>query len=334
MKNKSSDKNVLVYVDPAQYYGDKGHKLFERGQYHQAGKYLRKAYQLNEAHHIVHLQLAITLSFTHQYQASNELFFKLLEFNYEPAMCHFYIGRNYVKLGQYHKAIDHLLLFTDVCDEDSDLLMEAEELIALIQLDGLDDTLLEYEDHMLGQLEKGTQLMQENHLSQAISVFQALVGVYKYFWPAHNNLALCYLQLGQDEKALENFQEIIEYNPENQYALGHVFSIYKKFGNELKAFETIDKLMKIRPTSVQDAINLATVLDIAQEYKVIYKWFKYCESQLESNEYQYFFWYARAAYYTGHREKAEALYRKIVRNFPELADTIPWEFELTEQFTD
>jgi len=62
----------------------------------------------------------------------------------------------------------------------------------------------------------GYQLLQRDHLEEAILVFQREVQDYPKYWNSYDSLGEAYMKAGQREAAVQNYEKSIELNPTNQ----------------------------------------------------------------------------------------------------------------------
>jgi CubicO group peptidase (beta-lactamase class C family) len=62
----------------------------------------------------------------------------------------------------------------------------------------------------------GYQLLQRDHLEEAILVFQREVQDYPKYWNSYDSLGEAYMKVGQREAAVQNYEKSIELNPTNQ----------------------------------------------------------------------------------------------------------------------
>ncbi len=319
------NRKIVTFTGPVQYYSEKGNRFFAEGDFAKASHYLKKVYELDSSQVEVKKRLAVSLSETGMHEESNQLLYQLVSAKADALDCHFYLGKNLFGLSDFMEATEELVYFVERYQLEDDLLLEAEELLEFLESDSIDDTLLDYDESALYQLELGTRLMNEESYVEAIEVFRKTIEKHQTFWPAYNNLAVCYLYLEQEDEAVKVLQEIIAYDQTNLHALCNVYSIYLKNGNELKAFQTLEKLKKIRPVNVEQADRLAITFAVTGEYKAAYKWFKYYESYDQLNDYSYHFWFAKSAFHAGYQEEANRIFKFISTRFAEYAKTPPWE---------
>ncbi len=319
------NKKIVTFTNSVQHYTEKGNRYFIEGDFAKATHYLRKVYAIDKSQTEVKKRLAVSLSQVGLHEESNEILYQLVKSEAEGLDCHFYLGRNLFGLSDFNGAAEELVFFVERYQVDDDLLLEAEEILEFLESDAIDDTLLDYDESALHQLELGTRLMNEESYQDAIEVFRKSIEKSPGFWPAYNNLAVCYLYTEQEDLAVEVLQQIITADETNLHALCNVYSIYLKNGNELKAFQILEKLKKIRPVNVEQADRLAVTFAVTGEYKAAYKWFKYYESYDQLSDYNYHFWFAKSAFHAGHEEEANRIFKFIGKKFREYAETPPWE---------
>ena len=64
----------------------------------------------------------------------------------------------------------------------------------------------------------GSDLMEENHLAEAIEVFKLDVQVFPSSWNAYDSLGEAYMKAGQKQLAIDNYKKSLELNPANDGA--------------------------------------------------------------------------------------------------------------------
>ncbi len=327
---KKTDLKVVPFVQPAEYYFEKGKKSLDAGDLKNAREYLARANQLERKNTDILFHLAMVLTELSQYEQSNEMLHQILSMT-EPGWveCYFYLGKNYLLLAEFEQSVDNLIQFIENCDEDNELLVEAEELVSIIQQELVEseDIYLEDEDddELILHLDMGLQLLHQNEIDKAILIFKEIIELYGDVLPAHNNLALCYLYLGQEEEALIYLEKILRIEPTNLNAICIFFSILKRIGNVFKTYKTLEMLWQVKPLNADQAVTLAATLALAGEYRTSYKWFKYFDHQSRFEDYKFYFWFAKAAYFTDHHAEAEKLFEKMLSKFPNKTIAPPWE---------
>src|ERR1700678_1429601 len=101
---------------------------------------------------------------------------------------------------------------------------------------------------------------QSNHLSCAISAFEAALKLDERDWEAHYNLALAFLRKGDRAHAVRELQAAIQQKPDSissHFALGTALEDAKKLGDAEEQFRAV---VKIDPHFDPGAIKLSEVL--------------------------------------------------------------------------
>ena len=106
----------------------------------------------------------------------------------------------------------------------------------------------------------GVLYAQSNHLSCAISAFEAALKLDDQDWEAHYNLALAFLRKGDRGHAVRELQAAIQQKPDSvssHFALGTALEDAKKLGEAEEQFRAV---VKIDPHFAPGAIKLSEVL--------------------------------------------------------------------------
>jgi D-alanyl-D-alanine-carboxypeptidase/D-alanyl-D-alanine-endopeptidase len=74
----------------------------------------------------------------------------------------------------------------------------------------------------------GYRLMGSKRTKEALEVFKLNVGLYPESWNAYDSLAEAYMRIGDNEKAIKNYNKSLELNPENTNAKEMLEKLEKK----------------------------------------------------------------------------------------------------------
>jgi protein O-mannosyl-transferase len=106
----------------------------------------------------------------------------------------------------------------------------------------------------------GVTRQQLGHWKDAESLFRHALAVTKDNWMAHNNLGTALYRKGQDEEAINHFQECIRLQPRYPNAhlnLGNAFHRTGRVDESIKAYEAG---LKLKPNEAEAQYSLATLL--------------------------------------------------------------------------
>ena len=108
LKPKRSTSKIIPFIQSGDYYFDKGLNAYRRRDLYKAKKYLERAVHLDADEAVFVCQLAVVLAELGEYQASNELFLKIIhELDPEMNECFYFLANNYAHLGLFREALNY-----------------------------------------------------------------------------------------------------------------------------------------------------------------------------------------------------------------------------------
>lgn len=325
---------ILSFVPTAEYYFTKGVKAYNRRDFHKAKKYFLRALQLEPGEPMITCQLAVLYTEMGEYQQSNRLLHSILdELDEELFECHYFLANNYAHLGLFKDAHHHAKLYLEL-EPNGEFAEDTEDLLQLLTLEAdevEDDDFYEHDD-LIVQQEHARSLLESGHFPKAIEVLNSIIENYPEYWSAYNNLALAYFYLGEPTKAFEILNDVQEKNPGNLHAMCNrlVFAYYQKDSDEVNRLKAV--LGKIKPLSIDHQYKLGTTFALVKEYDIAYTWLRKLQKQGYEGEGAYYYWLAYAAYFTGHEQNAQQVWKKVLELNPEKEGFEPWS-EDKEKYT-
>lgn len=161
-------------------------------------------------------------------------------------------------------------------------------------------------------------LMAEGKFKRCKQVAAELLSLRPYFSPTHNNLSRIYWLEGNLEKAIENSEKVLEFQPENLHALYSLCCFYFMLGNQKKVKFISKRLIKapvLAPDHwgkkirglcfIGDDESVLKVLELAK----LDKSFKHSDGIL-------WHWCAVAEYRQGNTVKARTYWKKCLTQAP------------------
>ena len=321
-------ENVLAFFPTGEFYFMKGVKAFQRGDFRQSKKYLKRAWQLSPFEPIIACQYAIVLTETEEYKESNGILVKILK-EIDPKMyeCHYFLANNYAYLGLYKEAVTHAKMYLSK-DPQGEFVEDAKELLEVISFEE-GDTLgaIFEEDEIIENHEQAKMLLAEGKLDEAVVLLTEMIQEYPDFWPAYNNLALAHYYNGERELAKALIDKVLAGNPGNLHALCNlaIFSFYE--GQPLEPI--LEALEKIHPISADHRFKLGVTLTILGNYKQGYQWLKSIQSYGFQPDTSYYYWLSVSAYYANDEDTAQKTWDLLSRMDPEKLGREPWKTDQT-----
>lgn len=97
------------------------------------------------------------------------------------------------------------------------------------------------------KLEKGTELMNQNHTGEAKEIFSLLVEKYPDFAEAHNKLATVFFLLGDLEESILECEVAVRMNPNHFGAWNGMGMCLYKLARYEQAIKSFQMALKIQP---------------------------------------------------------------------------------------
>ncbi|WP_335871613.1 tetratricopeptide repeat protein [Bacillus sp. 2205SS5-2] len=316
---------LVSFVPTGEYYFNKGVKAYHRQELQKSSKYLERAFQLEPLEPMIACQLAIVKTELGDYQQSNELLHVIVE-ELDPHMteCHYFLSNNYAHLGLFKEAYTHVTQYLEH-DKIGEFNEDAEDLLDLLELDSDESLETLYEqDELISKQDEARKLLESGNFQKAIALLEEVIEEFPEFWSAYNNLALAHFYLGELEKAKEILEKVLEENPGNLHALCNlaVFHFYQQ--EQTKLTEIVKGLEKVRPIAFEHRFKLGATFALIGKFELAYQWLKNLQKQGYDTETGFYYWLAKAAYFTGHEESARNAWKKVLLESPEKEGEEPW----------
>ncbi|MCJ8007688.1 tetratricopeptide repeat protein [Lederbergia wuyishanensis] len=324
-KARIEKAKVFPFIPTGEYYFNKGVKAYDRFDISKAKKYLKRALELEPDEAMIACQLAIVHTEAGEYSESNKLLFMVLEdLDSEMTECHYFISNNFAHLGMFTDAFKHAQLYLEL-DPIGEFTIEAEELMQLIGLEDEDnlDSLVE-QDEIINNLETSRVLLEKGDFIEAVQLLEKTIHDFPEFWPAYNNLALAYFYEGETGKAAGILEKVLENNPGNLHALCNlaVFLYYEKETEQLN--ELLDALDKVQPMLFEHRYKLGATFALTGKYDQAYFWLRQIQKYGYEGDAGYYYWLAKAAYFTGNKKVANTAWDILSKMNPEQNQIEPW----------
>ncbi|GIN19716.1 MAG TPA: tetratricopeptide repeat protein [Bacillus bacterium] len=329
-KKKRNRAKIYTFLPTGDYYFHKGLQSYDRFDFTNAKKYLQRALELEPLEPMIACQLALVHTETGEYEKSNQLLLMTLnELDERMTECYYFLANNYAHLGLFTEAYRYAKLYLEK-DEVGEFADEAEELLEWIGINDDDITLLKEQEELLQMQEESKSLLEEGKYAEAVQMLEDIVKAYPEFWPAYNNLALAYFYEGETSKAFSMTEKVIAHNPGNLHALCNlaVFYFYEHQTGDLERL--LKTLEKIKPIIPEHRYKLGATFALAKQYELAYFWLRQLQKSGYPGNAGFYYWLAKAAYFTGNEKAAKAAWDRLVLLEPEKAGIAPWNESLEE----
>ncbi|WP_027409922.1 tetratricopeptide repeat protein [Anoxybacteroides tepidamans] len=330
LKSKRSAAKIIPFIQNGDYYFKKGLGAYRRRDLYKAKKYLERAVHLNSRETMFACQLAVVLAELGEYQASNNLFLKIIH-ELDPDMneCFYFLANNYAHLGLFREAMNYAQTYLER-EPDGSFAEDVEDLIDLLSIEHDDDELGNQDDLIIKQ-ERARSLLEKGEFLAAVGVLQTIIADYPEFWSAYNNLALAYFYLGNAEKAKSIIDEVLEKNPGNLHALCNrlVFSHY--LHDEENVHRLSDELACVHPILLEHRYKLGATFALVGRFDLAFKWLRHLYKIRFDGDFLFYYWLSYSAYYTGHEQLAKTAWEKVVELNPDKRGQEPWRDAIDEK---
>jgi len=324
LKVRREAEKVIPFVQDAEYYFKKGLTAYRRQDLYRAKKYLNRAVQLNEREPIFICQLAVVLSELGEYQEANELFLAIIhELDPEMNECLYFIANNYAHLGLFYEAMKYAEMYMER-EPHGEFAEDIEELLELLSIENEDVHVIENQDHLIVKQEKAHSLLEKGKFSEAIVLLEEIIADYPEFWSAYNNLALAYFYIGDVKKAQSLIAEVLKKNPGNLHALCNMLVFHYYLHDREEVARLIGQLQSVYPFLMEHRYKLGAAFALVGRFDLAFKWLHNLYKNGFDGDSAFYYWLSCAAYYTGHKQFAETVWKRAVHLNPEGKGQEPW----------
>ncbi|MED1171827.1 tetratricopeptide repeat protein [Bacillus inaquosorum] len=327
-KHTSEHKNhaqIVQLLQDGQYFFHKGLKAYKERNLKRASKLIQRAVHLEPEDSEMLSQLAVIYSEMGQYQESNDLLDYIMA-NLEAEMpeCHYFKANNFAHLGLFQEAYKEAAAYSDA-DPDGEFAEENESLLELLDLgDGGPEDSLYDQDELLMKQDRAKSLLESGQLAEAVAALEEITADYPELWSAYNNLALAYFYSGNIVKAKQTAYQVLSHNEGNLHALCNLLVFYYYEREDEKVAELSDRLSNVYPMLLEQRYKLGATLALVGRYEIGYKWLKSLYKSGFEGDDTFFYWLSCSAYFTGHTEFAETIWRKVESQYPGEDRPAPW----------
>ncbi|GEM_PF-161335 len=330
-KKRRNRAKIYTFLPTGDYYFHRGLQSYDRFDFTNAKKYLQRALELEPLEPMIACQLALVHTETGDYEKSNQLLLMTLnELDERMTECYYFLANNYAHMGLLTEAYRYAKLYLEK-DEVGEFTDEAEELLDWIGFSDEDNiSLMKEQEDLLQMQEESKSLLEDGKYAEAVRLLEEIVKAYPDFWPAYNNLALAYFYEGETSKAFSMTEKVIAHNPGNLHALCNlaVFYFYEDQTDDLDRL--LKALEKIKPMIPEHRYKLGATFALVKQYDLAYFWLRHLQKSGYQGNAGFYYWLAKAAYFTGNEKAAKAAWDHLVLLEPEKAGSEPWDESLEE----
>ncbi len=227
-------------------------------------------------------------------------------------------------MGLFQEAYKEAAAYSDA-DPDGEFAEENDSLLDLLDLgdDGIEDSLYD-QDELLMKQDRAKSLLESGQLAEAVAALEEITAEYPELWSAYNNLALAYFYSGNVVKAKQTAYEVLSHNEGNLHALCNLLVFYYYEREDEKVAELSEQLSNVYPMLLEQRYKLGATLALVGRYELGYKWLKSLYKTGFEGDDTFFYWLSCSAYFTGHTDFAETIWRKVESQYPGEDRPAPW----------
>ena len=107
------------------------------------------------------------------------------------------------------------------------------------------------EDAAVKRLQKGFQQQEKGNSAEAMRIYTEVIEKMPQFSTGYVYRAMLHESMGENDKAIADFQKVIERDPTDFYCAQQIANIYRKMGDTAKAKEADLQAQKIQQNSMQ-----------------------------------------------------------------------------------
>ncbi|MDX5476671.1 MAG: tetratricopeptide repeat protein [Bacillaceae bacterium] len=320
---------VIPFEQNGEYYFQKGIRAYRKRDLYKARKNFQRAATLQPSDANVVCQYAIVLMELGDYQASNDLFYKIIhQLDDQMYDCHYFLANNYAYLGLFQEAKKHAEEYLTM-EPDGEFADDAEDLLDLLEIDEDDEEeeLTFSQDQLIVMQEKSRDLLEAGKLEEALDILHEIIEEYPNFWSAYNNLALAYFYKGDLQSAKQILFDVLEKNPGNLHGLCNLVVFFYYENNEEQTKLLADRLENVTPMLVEHRYKLGATFGLIGRHELAYKWLRSIHRNGFQGDGTFQYWLSHSAYHTNNIKVAKQAWERVMELNPEKAGSEPWAAE-------
>ncbi|PID17435.1 transcriptional regulator [Sporosarcina sp. P35] len=299
-------------------------QAMQREQFSDAEKYYKRALDLNPDDALTHMEYGVFIMEVGRFEDAYELLQTADDLDPDNEETTFYLAEVHAHLGLLREAKQYALKYVEMAPDG----LFVEEAHEISEFADQEEMFLEEGEQLDGEVlfvqEKARRMMEQGDFKEAIAVLEKLLLDYPKTWAVHNNLALAYFYIGEEQHAEDILYDVLREEKGNIHALCNlaVFFYYRKDHERLKRMMNL--LSKIKPYQFEQRYKLGATFALIGRYEEAYHWLRSLQKRGFEGDIGYYFWLANAAYFTGNRKIAEQAYEKLLEMDPTKEGFEPW----------
>jgi superkiller protein 3 len=281
----------------------KGNEYFSRQQYEEAIREYKDAILFAKEYDEAYFRLGYVYMVMNNYEEAKNNFLQAIELRENYMEAHYCLGQVYQKLAKpdMAKAQEHCLKAVELFDSDTPKLVKLGSFTALGNcyraMENYPKAVEYYEkalkinpDQLSVLNNMAVVYLEQNDFNNAKKYYEKAIKVNPDYSPAYTGLAGVYKALGNTDKAIEIYNNILadidSNDPEVRKQLGDIYMAQEKFELALEHFEYLTKL---EPKNSNHWNDLGIAYDSLEKYAEAIASFKYAQELDPQNYYSSYY---------------------------------------------
>lgn len=318
---ESNEKIITLHQKIAPVLYKRSLVLYEKGALEEAISCLERAIKYDDSNCIILFQYGHLLEEIGKYNASTEVFERLLKLDDSYDECYYFIARNYMYLGLFEQAEESIEVYLER-HGDGELKEEVQELLEIIHMEEEEGFSLE-DDIMLRQ-EEAVQCIRISAFEEAILLLENLLVDYPECWSAYNHLAIAFFKKGDYELAMAVLEELLKKDAGNLYGICNKMLFYYSLEKEEEVAQLIKELTNVYPFYAEQQVKLGISFAAVGEAELGYKWLYFLYRNGYMGDISFYYWLAHTAHTKGNMHVAKASWKLVLDFDEDFEGHAPW----------
>src|SRR5699024_7897109 len=325
-KKSDQNDNILSFFPEGEFCFSKVVKAFQQGKFELAGKWLRKAVDIEPQEPLYKCQLSIIYTEIGFYHAANELLMNVLndkQAHYPD--CYYLLANNYAHLGLLNEAKRYALLYLDEVP-DGGISKDAKDLLELIDIEDEDtNPFSNEEDELLMYQETAFRHVEQMEWEKALHVLEEMMALIQNHTIAKNDYAVTLYNLGREEEAIDRELTMLEEHPNTLNSYMNLAVFYYDRNEMDKGEACIQSLLSVYPILEQQKLRIAVTLAKTNHVEAALPRFEHLNTAYAKHHPSYYRWFSWSLYSMNQVERAQKLWAKGCKAHSILqTEEVPW----------
>lgn len=313
IKEKTENK-LIPFVPEADFYYAKGIEFFYKRKVDSAIKWIEKAMEKKPDDPLIQCQLAVCYMEQYAHHEAHELLLHVLHTAPDYTDCYYLLANNFAHLGLLDEAVKYAEIYLDK-EPSGDYCKEARHLIEVLNLDEEEEGFefgpieLVDEDELIFFQETVFSFMEYFEWEDALEILEDMLLLYPDYITGKHDYAEALFFSGKQKEAIELEKQLLKESPSSLVSYANLGLFYYELNqNEYRYY--INNLLHVYPMHEQQKLKIAVTLSRTGMYEEAYKRFCLLSKRIVESHPSYYRWFAHAAFYSGKKEKARAIWEE------------------------